>query len=49
MQDKYNFIAINFSFNNIRKLNILFEEISLIISDNFAQTISIVLKNNCIN
>jgi len=49
MQDKYNFIAINFSLNNIRKLNVLFEKILLIISDNFAQTISIISKNSRIN
>jgi len=49
IQNKYNFIVINFSLNNIRKLDALFKKILLIISNNFAQTISIVSKDSCIN
>lgn len=49
MQDKYNFIAINYNLKDICKSNILFEDISLIISDNFVQTIFVVLKDSYIN
>lgn len=49
MQDNYNFIVINFNLNNIRKLDLLFEEILLVMSDNFAQTTFVVLKNSCAN
>ncbi len=42
MQNKYNFAAINTTLYNIRKNKTFFENISIIIKNNFVQTIFVV-------
>ena len=46
MQNKHNFAAINATLCDIRSSDALFEEISIVMREDFAQTTSIVSRDN---
>ena len=45
MQNKYNFIAVNFTLCNIQVNDFLFSDIFIILNEDFIQTLLIVLKD----